>query len=158
MPKYCLDRYKTQKLCDKAAADCLSTLKLVPDWFVTDHTTKTLHEALFNNDYILLLDEGPGNVTFSSDKMSILCVDLNNVKLGDANFDEDDPKTIIYVRRMAWHNEIKQSKALTMSVAWHPTIWWDWCVPGDKKKERDPTFSDEISIKLLVLLHSKQRC
>ena len=30
-----------------------------------------------------------------------------------------------------------------MPVAWHPTIWWDWCLSGDKKKEIKPCFIDE---------------
>ena len=34
----------------------------------------------------------------SSDKMCILSVDLNNVNLDYANFDEGDPEIIIHVR------------------------------------------------------------
>ena len=34
--KFCLDRYGTQEMCDKAVKDAfLPTLKFVPDWFVT---------------------------------------------------------------------------------------------------------------------------
>ena len=33
MPKYYLDRYKTQKMFDKAVAAFLPTLEFVPDWF-----------------------------------------------------------------------------------------------------------------------------
>ena len=36
--------------------------------------------------------------------MGILSVDLNNIDLGNVNFDEDD--SIIYVRLMAWYNRI----------------------------------------------------
>ena len=32
---YCLDKYKTQKMCDEAVDDCLAALKFIPDWFVT---------------------------------------------------------------------------------------------------------------------------
>ena len=32
---YCPDKYKTQITCDEAVNDCLTALKLVPDWFVT---------------------------------------------------------------------------------------------------------------------------
>ena len=31
-----------------------------------------------------------------------------------------------------------------MAVAWHPTRWWDWCLPeneNNKKKEIDPIFT-----------------
>ena len=48
---------------------------------------------------------------FSKDKMCVFSVDLNNINLDDANFYEDDPKTIIHVRRLVWHNKPKQRKA-----------------------------------------------
>ena len=32
---YCPDRYKTQRMCDKAGDRCLAALKFIPDWFVT---------------------------------------------------------------------------------------------------------------------------
>ena len=31
---YCPDKYKTQRMCDKAVDDSLAALKLIPDWFV----------------------------------------------------------------------------------------------------------------------------
>ena len=43
-----------------------------------------------------------------SGEMGILSKYLN---VDDVNFDGDDPKTIIYVRYMAWHNRFKQCKA-----------------------------------------------
>ena len=36
MLKYCLNRHKTQELCDKAVDDFLPTLKFILDWFVTN--------------------------------------------------------------------------------------------------------------------------
>ena len=30
----CSDKYKTQRMCDEAAADFLAALKFTPDWFV----------------------------------------------------------------------------------------------------------------------------
>ena len=32
---YCLDRNKTQKMCNEAVDDCLGASKFIPDWFVT---------------------------------------------------------------------------------------------------------------------------
>ena len=43
--------------------------------------------------------------------MGILSVNLNKINLGDVNFDEDDPETIIHVRLMARCNRLKQGKA-----------------------------------------------
>ena len=33
---YCPDKCKTQRMCDEAVDDSLATLKLIPDWFVTN--------------------------------------------------------------------------------------------------------------------------
>ena len=30
-----------------------------------------------------------------------------------------------------------QVKKELMRVAWHPSRWWDWCVPEDEKKETE---------------------
>ena len=38
--KYCLNRYKVQKMWDKVVEDCMSTLKLAPDWFVQTRSLK----------------------------------------------------------------------------------------------------------------------
>ena len=31
---YCLNRCKTQKMCDEAVDDCPAALKFIPEWFV----------------------------------------------------------------------------------------------------------------------------
>ena len=36
MLKYCLGRYKTKEICDKAIDAFLPVLKFIPDWFVTN--------------------------------------------------------------------------------------------------------------------------
>ena len=41
----------------------------------------------------------------------IWVLDLNNIYNDDDDFDEDDPKTIVFVRLMAWRNRFKQHKA-----------------------------------------------
>ena len=74
-------------------------------------------------------DENFGNVTFFANKMGILCVDLDKIYLDDVNFDEDDSKTIIHIRLLAWRNKFEKRKANEkdlskelMPAAWHPTI------------------------------------
>ena len=47
---------------------------------------KKRYNALFSDDDILFFDGDSGNVTFSSDEMSILSVDLNIINLDEANF------------------------------------------------------------------------
>ena len=46
MLKYCLDRYKTQEMCDKALNNFLPTLNFIPDWFATSKLFKKIYNAL----------------------------------------------------------------------------------------------------------------
>ena len=144
------DRFKTQKMCDKTVDDFLPTWKFVPDWLVTSKMIKKLYNTVFADDDILFFVEDSGNVSFLSDEMGILSVNLDNINLYDGNFYEDDPETIIYVRLFAEHYRYKKRKGFTkeiskklMIVAWHPTRWLDWYMPVDEKKEVELVFSDE---------------
>ena len=68
--------------------------------------TKLFH-ALLTDHNILFFDEDSGNVTFSSDELGIISLDLNNNNLDDANFYYYDPKNIIQVRILVWHNNLE---------------------------------------------------
>ena len=48
--------------------------------------------------------------------MDILCVDLNNNNLNDANFDEDDPETTTHVAHLSWRNKFEKRKALENEI------------------------------------------
>ena len=52
---YCPDRYKAQRMCDKAVDDCLAPLKFIPYWFVTSKMLENFDNALHANDDILFL-------------------------------------------------------------------------------------------------------
>ena len=43
---YCPDKYKTQEMGDETADDSITTLKLIPDGFVTSKMIKKLFNAL----------------------------------------------------------------------------------------------------------------
>lgn len=109
MLKHCLDRYKTHEMCDKAVNDFLPTLNSVPDCFIVTKMLDKLDNVVFFNDGIGLDDIDSDFVPLFSDDMELNTIDLNNIKLDD-NFDEHDPKTLIYVRPMAYCNRYKQSK------------------------------------------------
>ena len=49
------------------------------------------------------------------------------------------------------YDELAKRKALKkdiseelMPVAWHPTRWWDWCLPEDEKEGTERIFTDEV--------------
>ena len=54
--KHCHDRYETQGMCNNNVVDdFVSTLKFVPDWFVTSKMIKKLFTVLYTDDNILFL-------------------------------------------------------------------------------------------------------
>ena len=105
---------------------------------------KKLDDDLFCNDDIIFVNEDSNFVTYFSDEMGIRSVDLNNINLDNANFDEDDLETIIHVRLMAWHNRFKQHKVFKkeirkelIPIGCQPTKWWYW---SEEEKKKDPFF------------------
>ena len=98
---YCPDQYITQRMCDEAV-DSLAALKVITDWFVTSKINTKLYTALYADENIIYFNEDSGDVTLCCDEIGILSVNLNSIKL-DNNFDEDDPDTIILIRRLAFN-------------------------------------------------------
>ena len=62
---------------------------------------ENLDNVVFSNDEIDLDDIDSDIVTFFSDGMGLVTIDLNNISLDDCNFDEDDPETVIQIKHMA---------------------------------------------------------
>ena len=69
MLKYCPDKYKTLKMCDKGVDSCLLALKFVPDWFVMNKMIEKLDSAVFFNDYIIFGDLDSDFDTFFSEDL-----------------------------------------------------------------------------------------
>ena len=105
-------------MCDKVADYYLPTFKVVSDWFAASRMIKTFDDTVFFNYDIFFLNEDSDNIIFSNNKVGILSVDLNNIKvytkidiyLDDATFDESDSETNIHLRLLAWCNRFKQQK------------------------------------------------
>ena len=57
--------------------------------------------VLFSNDDILFFDEYFRSVTFFTNQMGILSVDLYKIYFDNVNFYENDLENIIHVRRLA---------------------------------------------------------
>ena len=109
---------------------------------------KKLYTDLYADHGLLFFDEDSVDVTFCCKEMGIFGVNLNNVNL-DNNFDEDDPRTIILIRLLAWHRKFKKRRALKkkiskelMPIAWHPRRWWNFCMSEDEKKEVEVIFTE----------------
>ena len=98
-------------MCHEAVHDSLVALKLISDWFVTSKTVNELLTVFYADEHILYFNKDSGNIVFSCNEMGILNIDLNNISL-DNDFDEDDPDTIIFVRRLAWYIKFEKLKEL----------------------------------------------
>ena len=51
-------------------------------------------------------------------------------------------------KRIEWCDGYKKQKAQKASIkdellpiAWHPSRWWNWCIPKDEKRETENFFS-----------------
>ena len=107
---YCHDKYKNQKMFDKAVNDSLAALKLITDWFVTSQMIKNF--LLPCSQMIIYLMKILVMSCFFVMKwvflIWILIINLDN------NFDEDDTDTIILIRLLAWHIKFGKRKELKM--------------------------------------------
>ena len=55
------------------------------------------------------------------------------------NDDDDDVDEIIkwYDGHQKHKAQKAQIKEELMPLVWHPSRWWNWCVPEDEKKETE---------------------
>ena len=102
---YCLEKNKTQKVCDEAVDASLVALKLIPDWFVTSKMREKFDNTLNTNDDVLFLNEDFDKATIIVNQKHILAVDLEKINLNN-NFDKDD------FRLLTWRSKFEKRKAL----------------------------------------------
>ena len=105
--KHVPDHFKTQEMCYKAVWEDSSSLRHVPDWFVTKEELYMEHDDYYDDD--------------------------------GGHWDDDDEDKFFewYDGYKKWKAQKVQIKKELMPVAWHPSRWWNWCVPEDGKKETE---------------------
>ena len=116
------DRFKTQEMCEKAVEVDPWSLCDVPDYLKTQ---KICDDAVWGD---------PSSLQFVPDQF----VTQQQLKIWDDYDDFCNDDEFIewydgYKKRKAKKAKIKEE---SMSIAWHPLIWWDWCVSADKKRDR----------------------
>ena len=84
--KYCIDRYKTQEVCDKSVDTCLPLLKIILDCFVTNKMLEKLDNFVFSNGDTFFDGVDSNIITFLSSDMGFNTIDLNNIHLNNYNF------------------------------------------------------------------------
>ena len=86
-----------------------SSLQFVPDWLVTREGVDMRYDRYYDDDGCYWFTEGDDDDTF---------------------FEWYEG----YRKRKAQKAKIKEELVPT---AWHPSRWWNWCVPEDEKKETE---------------------
>ena len=57
-----------------------------------------------------------------------------------------------YKKRKAQKAQKASIKEELMPITWHPSRWWDWCVPEDEKKRDGKNVFDHLSYVLTIKL------
>ena len=68
---------------------------------MTSKILERIRHVLFSNDDIVFFDEDFRSVTFFTNQMGILSVDLYKIYFDNVNFYENDLENIIHVRLLA---------------------------------------------------------
>ena len=123
MLDYVPDYVITQKMCNGAMCDNPAVFFLIHDHFKTQGMC---NKAVHRNPW--LLNHAPD-----------WFVTQGQIKLWHDNDDSHEHNCLI-----KWYDGYKKQEAEKASIkkellpiTWHPSRWWDWCVPEDEKKETE---------------------
>ena len=121
--KFVLDKYKTKEMCERAVEKEPYTLDYVPD----QYKMQEICDAA--------VEKEPWLLEYVPDWF----VTQQQVKLWH-DFDDDDDDDDEIIEWYDSHQKQKAQKAKVkeelMPIAWHPSRWWNWCVPEDEKKRQ----------------------
>ena len=133
-------------MCDKTVDACLRALKLVPDWFVSNKMLEKLDDVVFSNDDIVFVNENSDNVKFLVMIWPLTLYTLIILLLMMIILMMMFLKLLsvlyfwfsaIYTNNARHNQKVMMERKYIikklMTVAWHPTIWWDSCMSDDEK-------------------------
>ena len=124
--KYVPDYFKTQEICNDVVETVSWALEYVPDRLKTQ---KICDDAARKGFFLRDVPEW----FVAQQQLKILQYDSYNNDLIEC-FDG-------YKKRKAQKDSIKEE---LMHITWHPSRWWDWCVPEDEKKVKEIFFDHLI--------------
>ena len=141
------DHFKTKRMCESAVEDKSETIEFVPVHFKTkrmcERTVKDEPEALeFVPDHFKMqkmCDKVVKDDSYSLQLVPDWFVTHQKVKIWHDDDDDDDDDDDEFIQWYSGYQKHKAQKAKVkeelMPIAWHPSRWWDWCIPEDEKKE-----------------------
>ena len=121
------DYFKALEVCIKAIEKEAESLEHVPDHFKTEEVCKRAIEA----DLYTLV--------FCPDSL----VTQEQIKSWYDNDYDDDEAPGWYQGYQKCKTQKAQIKKELMSIAWHPSRWWDLRIPEDEKKETEKSWKEQ---------------
>ena len=146
------DHLKTQEMCERAVEENPYTLKFVSDPL---NTKKLCERAIEEDPYTLTLvpdhfkmkemcDKEVSKDTYALKFVPVWFMMQELIKIwhDDNDYCDDDDELI---EQYEGNQKRKTQKAQTekelMPIAWHPSRWWNWCVPEDEQKQTEKLLS-----------------
>ena len=115
------DHLKTKKMCEKAVEAGPWLLYHVPDCFKTEKMCeRAVAKSLWALEYVPDQFVAQGQIKLWDDDH---CNDNKPIKWQEG-----------YKKRKTQKARIKEE---LMPITWHPSRWWDWCVPEDEKGDAE---------------------
>ena len=113
-------------MCERTVENESYNLKFVPDHF----KTQEMCEKAVRDD--------PSSLQYVPDWF--VTRDMVYMWYDDSEYCDDDDDDDDEDNFFKWYDGYKKRKAQKasikeelMPIAWHPSRWWDWCVPKDEK-------------------------
>ena len=149
--KYVPDHLRTKKMCIKAVKNEAEALEHIPEHFKTrEMCIKTVEREAESLEHVLDLFK-TGEMckrTIEADLYTLVfCPDWfitqgQTKSWHDDDYDDEAPE---------WYDGYKKRKAQKVKIkgellptAWHPSRWWDWCVPNDEKQRTEKIVFDHL--------------
>ena len=109
------DRLLMQEMCDIALRMEPWSLRIIPDYFKSQE----------------ICDEAAARHPYMLENVPDWFVRKQQIRPWDDDYHDELIKWYKgYQKRKAQRSQIKKE---LMRIAWHPSRWWDWCVPDDVK-------------------------
>ena len=118
------DKFKTQGMCDKAVRREPYTLDYIPDQFKTQ---EICNETVRRRPWLLI--HVPD--WFVTQEL----IKTWHEHEDDESWDDNGETVEWYEGHQTRKTQKAKIKEELMPITWHPSRWWNWCVPEDKKKK-----------------------
>ena len=159
--KYIPDHLKTQEVCNEAVHIKPYTLKYIPDHLKTQEMCiKAVEVDPWALEHVptslitqKMCDAAVSEGSYSLQYVLDWFVMQDQVKIwhDDNDYCDDDEIAEWYDEYKKRKTQKTQIKKELMPIAWHPSRWWNWCMPENDKKETEKMWLQLGEYQIVVL-------